>query len=147
MERVTQAYLEVLAVQLSGLLDGSAPLVAQDASRATYTCKRVPADNQIDWTASTDVIFNLIRATSAPYPGASTTHGGQELRVWAAKRLPAPKHYVGRIPGRIVEVIKGLGTVVLTGDGALMLTEVQQGGGAIVEASELLRNVTDTLGR
>lgn len=147
MERVTQAYLDMLERNLDKLMDRSAPRYPQDHSRATYTCKRTPDDNRIDWTASSRSIYNLIRAVSAPYPGAYTHLSGQRIRVWAARELANAHQHVGRIVGRVVERRPGEGSVVLTGDGALLLTQVQLEGGDIVSAAEVLDSVSQTLGR
>ncbi|MDA2909458.1 hypothetical protein MYX04_00825 [Nitrospiraceae bacterium AH_259_D15_M11_P09] len=147
MERVTQSYLDLLARNLEGLINGTAPRYPQADSRATYTCKRLPEDNQIDWSASSTTIHNLIRAVSFPYPGAYTHLCGQRMRVWSAQRLPDAFHYTGRIPGRVVAVKPGRGSVVLTGDDALLLTEVQMDGGEVLCASELLTSLSQTLGR
>lgn len=147
MERVTHAYLDMLERNLGKLMDGSAPRHPQEHARATYTCKRTPYDNRIDWTASSRSIYNLIRAVSAPYPGAYTYLSGQKLRVWAAVELADVHRYVGRIAGRVIEHHPGEGSVVLTGDGALLLTQVQLEGGDIVCASDVLDSVSQTLGR
>lgn len=147
MERVTQTYLDLLERNLDDLINGTAPRYPQDHSRATYTCKRLPEDNQIDWAASTNSIYNLIRAVSAPYPGAYTYLSGQKMRVWSARQVTNAHRYVGRIPGRVVEVRPGEGSVVLTGDGALLLSEVQMEGGEITCASNLLNSPSHTLGR
>ena len=144
MEKVTQAYLDVLTEYLPALLDGSAQRTPQDETRATYTCKRLPEDNVIDWTAPTDAIYNLIRGTTNPYPGAFTTLSGRKLIIWAAQRI-AYRPYVGRIPGRVIDVRPGVGTVVLTGDGALLLTQVQWEGEPPVTADTILNSLSCTL--
>lgn len=146
MERVTQTYLQLLERNLDGLITGTAPRYRQDHSRATYTCRRLPEDNQIDWAWSSNSIYNLIRAVSAPYPGAYTYFSGQKMRVWSARRVTNARRYVGRIPGRVVEVRRGEGSVVLTGDGALLLSEVQVEGGEVVCASNVLSSLSHTLG-
>lgn len=146
LERVTESYLELLEQNLEQLIQGTAPRSPQDELFATYTCRRLPEDNQIDWTASTASIYNLIRAVSRPYPGAFTYLGGEKMTIWSAKRLANPRRYVGRVPGRVVEVRPGEGTVVLTGDGSLLLAEVQVEGGEAVCASDVLNSLAHTLG-
>lgn len=145
MEYVTQTYLALLERNLDDLLKGTAKRIPQDHSLATYTCKRMPEDNQIDWMMSTNNIYNLIRAVSAPYPGAFTYLDGKKIRIWSAKRMLDYRPYVGRIPGRVVEVRHGEGTVVLTGDGALMLCQVQIEGSEITSASEVIKSPSQTL--
>ncbi len=145
LERVTQTYLALLERNLQELVKGTTRRIRQDHSQATYTCKRLPEDNQIDWTASTNDIYNLIRAVSAPYPGAYTYLSGKKLRIWSANKVLDARPYVGRIPGRVVEVRHGEGTVVLTGDGVLMLCQVQVEGSEITCASEVIKSPSQTL--
>jgi methionyl-tRNA formyltransferase len=147
MERVTIRYLQLLEENISDLLNGTAQRHPQDHSQATFTCKRLPEDNKIDWTQPTENIYNLIRASTTPYPGAFTTLGGRKLTIWGARRLEKPRNYVGRIPGRIIEVIPKQGSVVLTIDGALMVTQVQFEGEATFCAAEVLNSLGQTLGR
>lgn len=147
LERVTERYLDLLTRYLPRLLAGDAPRVAQDHARATFTCRRLPEDNRIDWSAPTTAIYNLVRAVTAPYGGAFTTLDGQRLIVWAARPLQPARRYVGRVAGRVVEIRPGEGTVVLTGDGALLVTRVQLDGQEPVCAAEILNSVSQTLGR
>jgi len=147
MERVTLAYLDILEATLPALLTGTVTFTPQDHSAATYTCKRLAEDNRIDWTANTSAIYNLIRAVTRPYPGAFTTFEGRKLTVWGARRLNEYPHYVGRIPGRVVEVRRGEGSVVLTSDGALLLTIVQVEGDSPARADEILNALSHTVGR
>src|SRR5262249_34332044 len=129
MERVTGAYLRILEENLGALLRGTAPRRPQDHTRATYTCRRTPQDNRIDWTAPARGVLNLIRGVTAPYPAAYSSIDGKKLIVWAATLPVPPTTYVARVPGRVVEVRRGAGAVVLTGDGPLFLTQVQLEGG------------------
>lgn len=145
MEKVTQSYLSMLEKVLPKLLDGTAPRTAQDQSQATFTCKRLPEDNEIDWTQQTSTIYNLIRGVTSPYPGAFTSLAGRKLIIWAAH--PVERHYVGKIPGRVVEIIPDEGSVVLTGDGALLIREVQFENEASTPATQILKSITQTLGR
>jgi methionyl-tRNA formyltransferase len=145
-EKVTGAYLDVLERNLPSLLAGKADLADQDHSQATYTCKLVPADAQIDWTLSTETIHNLIRAYSQPYPGAYTFLNGERLTIWAATHVDLNRRYTGRVPGRVVQVREDEGTIVLTGDGALLVTDVQAEGPKPTNATEIIRGLSMTLG-
>ncbi len=147
MERVTQTYLILLRRNWMGLSSGSVVFRPQDASRATYGCKRLPADNQINWHASTESIYNLIRALGRPYPGAYTYFQDRQLRVWSARRLNEAPVYRGRVPGRLVEVRPGEGSVILTGDGALLLERIQLENEPEVGAEQILNRPYHTLGR
>jgi methionyl-tRNA formyltransferase len=143
IERVTHAYLRLLEMHLPQLMAGNAPRIPQDESLVTYTCKLLPDDFWIDWNWPTERIYNLIRAVTAPYAGAYTYFEGGKLRIWKAE--PENRRYVGRIPGRVVEFRPGAGAVVLTGDSALRLMDVQLDGEEIVRAGDLLNRLSYTL--
>ena len=76
----------------------------------------------------------------------ATALGLCALLVWsvgiAAPQLPT---YGGGIPGRGVEVRPGEGSIVLTGDGAMLLKQVQPQGGEPCSASEALDRLGYTL--
>jgi methionyl-tRNA formyltransferase len=146
IERVTGAYLELLERNLQGLMAGSAPVRPQDHARATYTCRRLPVDNQISWGASSKSIVNLIRGVSAPYSGAYSFLDGRKLTIWAAGQAPSQAPYVGRIPGRVVEILPKIGAVVLTGDGSILIRQVQLEGEPSRCAAEVLDSLSMTLG-
>lgn len=147
LDRVTETYLTLLKTHLPALVSGTAERAVQDEAHATYTAKLLPEDFRIDWNWPTQRIYNLIRATTAPYAGAYTTLEGQKLTVWSARLLDDPRRYVGRIPGRVIEFQTDTGSVVLTGDGALRLTQVQLEGGEALPAAAVLNKLSHTLGR
>ncbi len=147
MERVTDAYLHLLDKHLPALIAGTAVRTPQDDTQATYTCKLLPEDFQIDWQAPTERTYNLIRATTKPYVGAYTSLNGQRLRIWQAQKLPETRMYVGRIPGRVIDIRPGEGVVVLTGDDRLLITHAQLEDGDILPADEIINRYAYTLGR
>lgn len=147
MAHVTESYLQLLEKHLDQLLSGNAKRYPQNHRLATYTCKRVPDDNLIDWTAPAEKVFNLIRAVSSPYPGAHTSLGGRPIRIWSARRVSDESCFAGSIPGRVVEVRPGEGSVVLAGNQRLLLTRVQPDGREVVCAADVLNSLSMTLGR
>lgn len=143
MQRVTQTYLDLLERNLSTLLNGTARPTEQDESLATYTCKRVPEDARIDWRRTAREIHNLIRASSRPYPGAFAELNGERITIWRAAPVEG-RRYVGAVPGRVIERRHGQGVVVLTGDGALLLAEVQREGESPCSGDVIARRISDT---
>jgi methionyl-tRNA formyltransferase len=145
-ERLNRRQRRALAPAVAGRLSGDRGR-QQDGERATYACARVPEDGEIDWSASTARVDRLIRALAAPFPGAYTFLGLDQLWVGRASPVDGGPVYEGRVPGRVVRVSTRDGTVdVLTGDGILRLFEVRVEGGRWGPASHAVRSVRQTLG-
>ena len=147
MERVTDLYLQIAERNFASLLNGTAESYSQNHNVATYTCKWTPSDACIDWTKGARDIFNLVRATSWPYPGAYTNLGERKLIIWSADLRCAPGPFVSHSPGRIVESHPEGGAAVLTGAGAIRLKMVQLAGEPIANAGRILRSPSLTLGQ
>ena len=101
------------------------PRTPQDHSKATHYDKRTPADGLIDWTASTDRVYRLIRAAGRPYAGAFTHAGEHKLTVWRGRPAEDPHVERGAEPGRVVAIDRARGVLVATTDGGVWLTEVE----------------------
>lgn len=81
---------------------GPVPGRAQDETRASYCAKRTAADGRIDWTAGSETVDRLVRAVTAPYPGAFTDRDGDRLIIWEAEPFTGPVHY--GLPGQVLAV-------------------------------------------
>ncbi|MDA0590483.1 MAG: methionyl-tRNA formyltransferase [Planctomycetota bacterium] len=117
------AIITALDRWLPRLLAGEWDPKPQDEFLATYNCKRGPEDGLIDWHSSAVEIHALIRAASAPHPGAYCWHDDRKLIVWRAEletRLP----WRG-VPGRVLQVDLNRGALVQTGDGLIWLSSLQ----------------------
>ena len=145
VEQVTRAYVRIIDDNLENLLAGKANAQPQDHSKATYTCKWTPHDALINWHSSSQSIYNLVRASSKPYPGAFTYLNGRKLTVWSAKLSEDRRSFVASVPGRIVCVESGEGATVLTGDGLILLQDVEFEGEGIVNATKVLASLSMTL--
>ena len=117
------------------LAAGTAPRIPQDHARATRFGGRRPEDGRIAWHRPARRLYDLIRAVTAPYPGAFTIYRGERLFVWWARPLDLGPR-VGA-PGEVVEIRPGAGVVVAAGSGALLLDRVQLAGHDEQRADEL----------
>ena len=117
------------------LAAGTAPRIPQDDARATYFGGRRPEDGRIAWDQPARRLYDLIRAVTAPYPGAFTIYRGARLFVWWARPLDLGPRLGA--PGEVVEIRPGAGVVVATGSGALLLGRVQLAGRDEERADEL----------
>jgi methionyl-tRNA formyltransferase len=142
-EKVTALYEEIIEKNLAALANGTAKAKPQNEAEASFTCKRIPTDGRINWQQSAEKIYNLIRATSEPFPGAFAYLNGKKITIWEAA-LPNKKlNYAGSIPGRVLGKRDGF-IEVLTGDGVLQIKRLQIEGEATLEAKNFPVSVKDT---
>lgn len=87
--RVEDLAVRLVRANLRGILDGTSPHVPQDHASATTFPSRSPSDGLIDWSLPGERVHDLIRAQSAPYPGAFTRLAdGRTLRIWRSEPVP-----------------------------------------------------------
>lgn len=67
------------------LLNGTAPRIKQDESKATYFDKPKLSNNKIDIEDNIENIYKKIRALSRPYNGAYIEKDGKKLIIWEAE--------------------------------------------------------------
>jgi methionyl-tRNA formyltransferase len=152
-DTVTDLYERLNEVQRRALADAVARRIAgdegkpQEESEASYGCTRTPEDGEIAWSDPTIDVYRLIRALTAPFPGAYSYLGLRRLWIRRAEPVAEPDRFDGRVPGRVVGRSAGEGWVdVLTGDGVVRLHEVQVDGEPAARAADVIRSVKLTLG-
>lgn len=133
-ERLATCGAEMLLHALDGMESGALRPMPQDHVQATYAPKLRKEDGIIAWDRRADDLAHLIRGVT-PWPGAVTTHRGKPLRIWRA--TPIAMSGSGR-PGRVA-TIDALGIRVETGDGDLVLLEVQPANGRRMAAAAYAR--------
>lgn len=124
--KLAQLAAKLVLEALNGIADGALEPTPQDDEQATYVSLIQKADGAIDWSLPAERLAWHIRGYN-PWPGASTILDGKRVTLLMAKPvlypLPAPPK-----PGRIAGYQKGRGLIVETGDGALLVTELQAAG-------------------
>jgi methionyl-tRNA formyltransferase len=141
-DKIIKAGRTIIKGKYKALASGKLKVRRQDERKATYLPKRTPADGLIDWTMPAPDIYDLVRGTTHPYPGAFTHYRGKRLIIWKA-RPSSFKQYLG-MPGQVV-AYTAQGAVVRTGDGVLELLTVQEEGGHEQPARSCLK-MHDILG-
>jgi len=139
-DRLAEIGADLLVETLVKLRDDKVKAVAQDDAEATYAPMIKSADYVLDWSKSARSLHNQVRGF---FPDCTTTFRGNSLKVMAT--VPVGPEYWLQLPpelrvlerewpvlaklsganGEVVKVVKGLGAIVQTGDGLLLLREVQ----------------------
>ncbi|MBR8836050.1 MAG: methionyl-tRNA formyltransferase [Stigonema ocellatum SAG 48.90 = DSM 106950] len=117
--------------------------IPQDNSEATYAPLIKKEDYGLNWSKSALALHNQIRGF---YPNCTATFRNQPLKITATaplgsafvQQLPLElKELVDKLPdlsiesaspGTVVSIAKGMGALVQTGEGLLLLREVQLAG-------------------
>ncbi len=105
MEKHMRALAVMWADLLPRLVDGTAAGRVQDASQSSHCAKRTAADGRIDWDQDVGGIDRLVRAVTAPYPGAFSMCGEDKLIIWEAEPWTGPVHF--GLPGQVVDIHDG----------------------------------------
>lgn len=133
---------ELLLDVLPKYVEGSLEPQPQDAAQATITRMLKKEDGIIDWARPAQQIERAVRAYD-PWPGTTTTWNGQPLKVLAARVEASWKG--SEAPGTL---IAGSGEpLVATGQGALVLSEVQPAGKRPMDGMTWLRGQKDASGK
>ncbi|MDT8901508.1 methionyl-tRNA formyltransferase [Anaeroselena agilis] len=141
-DRLKELGATVLSATLARLADGTAPRMPQDGAAASYAPLLTRAVERIDWGRPAAAVHNLVRGLS-PWPGAYCLHAGRTLKVWRSE-VVATERGSGR-PGRVIAA-GDAGAVVLAGDGAVRLTEVQPENRRRMGMDEYIRGYGLTVG-
>jgi methionyl-tRNA formyltransferase len=125
--------VEALIESVDLVRTGNAPKIVQDESKATYEgwCKAEDVD--VDWSASTSAVFNMIRGAD-PQPGANTTFNGTRVSLYDAS-LSAPSSSKRAETGQLLASGES-GITISTGDGSVNIGRLKTAGRKKVSAAE-----------
>jgi methionyl-tRNA formyltransferase len=140
-ERLSQAAADLLVDTLIELDRGQIEAIPQDSSLATYAPLIQKEDYYLDWSKSAIALHNQVRGF---YPNCVTTFRDLPLKVlktvplgvsaaWPPELQALESQFTAMSdltasPGTVVGILKNQGAVVQTGDGLLLLLEVQLAG-------------------
>ena len=95
--------------------------------------KLTKADGRIDWGQDAQRIYNLVRGAN-PYPGAFTLWDGKPLKIHRAQTVSGKG-----APGTVLSADPHQGPTIATGDGALLLDQVQPPGKAAMSGADFVK--------
>ena len=146
-DKLAAAGAKLLVETLPKLEKGEVtPEKQPEISTTEYARMIKKEDGKIDWTKSAVEIERQIRAMS-PWPSAFTKVNGKNLKIWGAKVIAMfGGDLFSKIPGQNptksagkVWVADGTGLHVKTGDGILVIEELQLEGKKRMKAADFLR--------
>lgn len=141
VERLARIGADLLLETLPRWLEGQIRPQPQDNARATYTKPIAKKDGLIDWSLPAVEIWGRVRAFD-PWPGAHTWWRGKLFKVLASRPLP---EWAGKgKPGQVLDLSAGV--AVATGQGALLLQEVQLAGRRAIGIQDFVRGQRDFIG-
>jgi methionyl-tRNA formyltransferase len=140
--KVSAAAVKILERRIEELKAGTAPRRPQDDSKASRFGRRQPEDGQIDWSQSAKSVHDLVRAITAPFPGAFTNvFGGGKTYIWKTRlpHLGAHDNFPGQVrreEGRLL--------VACGDDRYVEVLSLQREGGPVVIGRDFELNLRDT---
>ncbi len=112
--------------------------VTQDDSQANYAEKLSKEEAQLDFTKPAVALEREIRAFN-PWPVSYLQLGNQQLKIWQARVEPLTQTAT---PGTVLKVDKK-GIVIATGEGALVLEQLQPPGKKAMAVADFINGRAD----
>lgn len=143
ISRQSELYSSMLINIISQIESNSLRRTKQNDNLATYSIWRDISDCQIDWTATSTDIYNLIRAVSNPYPGAYTYYRGKKMIINRARTVD-DLEFQKRDVGKIWSITNGVPQIVC-GSGMLEILDASYDDGEKVVFTSLRTRMNTTL--
>lgn len=134
-DKMMKVGADLLIKTIEGLKNNSIQPEEQDDEQSTYAPMITKETGHIDWNQTGNDILHLIRGLS-PIPNAYTIYHEDVLKIWDAKKVDAQPTSVEN--GTIISIEKK-GFIVKTGDGCLLITELQARGGKRMPTDAYMR--------
>ena len=124
LNKASNLCAETLYDALVQIHDGIAQAIPQNAIHPVgfYCSARKDGDELVDWSWSSERIYNFVRGIAEPAPGARTFCGGREYivdRVALIENAPNYLDKTGNIVGK-----NEFGITVKTGDSTIVITRL-----------------------
>lgn len=133
-DRLSQLGAEVLSDGLKLLRAGIKPIAQeQPETGVTYAHKLDKQEARLDWSASSEILANKIRAFN-PWPVCEAQVNGERLRIHHAVSIPLAHK---QSPGTLL-MANHHALDIACGEGALRLLQVQREGGRMISIADYL---------
>ena len=128
---------ELLIKAIEAIKKGKARFTAQEEKAATFAPKLTKQDGKIDWSLDAEAIINRIRGLK-PWPGAYTVFEGHALKIIAAEQIDS-EDFSCFSPGEAIPADEKTGLIIATGNGAILVLQLQLEGKKAMSAELFLR--------
>lgn len=142
-ERLAQLGAELLLEILPAYLSGELQPRPQPEEGVTLTRRLQKEATALDWQQPARLLERQVRAFS-PEPGAFTLWGEERLKILRAQALPEGTPLPEVTPGTVFA--QGSMPAVMTGEGALVLLQLQMAGKRPMNGDAFLRGKSAVLG-
>ena len=136
-DRLANMGAELIDESLHAISAGLVREVVQPAEGVTYAAKIDKSEALIQWQQGAEHIHRQVRAFN-PWPVAQTQLNGQQLRVWDAEAIAAPRLGRESIPGTVLSATHE-GIDVVCGSGILRILRLQLAGRKPLAAAQFLQ--------
>jgi len=140
-DRLATAGAALLVETMDLIAQGKAPRTPQ-VGETSYAAKLTSQDELIDWQRSAREIYNQIRGLN-PWPVARTYLGAKVVKVWCGA-VDQETRAAGS-PGQILDATEE-GLRIATGQGTILITELQMQGAKRMAIADFLRGHEAPLG-
>ncbi|MEJ2689418.1 MAG: bifunctional UDP-4-amino-4-deoxy-L-arabinose formyltransferase/UDP-glucuronic acid oxidase ArnA [Deltaproteobacteria bacterium] len=130
-KKLAGAAADLLDDLLPKILENRAERIPQDHTKASYFGGRGPADGEIDWSKNPEVVGNLVRAVTRPYPGAFSHLGNRKCLFWQVTTVAKTKKAA---PGTVLATDP---LTIACGDGAVEVHFGQTEDGVFMSGRQL----------
>ena len=134
-EKLSELGAPTLLAALTKIDKGVAVAEQQDDSLSTYAPKIDKSEALIDWSTPAEEISRRVRAFN-PFPATFSYIAGDRVKIWAAIAIDANSDQPS---GTIIDA-SAQGIAVQTGNGQLLISEIQLAGKSKMPVSELLKS-------
>jgi len=146
-EKLLSKGLDIMVGTLDLIRAGNPPLEVQDEKLVTLAPLIEKEDGKIAWQDSTEDIYNRVRALN-PWPSTFTHLKSKRLKILGARPIREIHNSTLKesVPGQIVQLERDKGFIVKSGDGFLLITDVQMENKAGCKAYDFVQGARINIG-
>ena len=147
-DRLALLGAEVLLETVEKLENGTVAPVPQNDALASHAPMISKDDARIDWSKPSDTIVNLVRGMN-PWPVAWTTYDERIMKVFRASTIAEANEKCKMKNVKFGEVVRldKSGIFVISGDGIILVEEIQVDGGKRMLAADYVNGHSLEIGK